>query len=86
MHAYFFNGLIALDQLLNVLVFNGMPDETISARSFREKDTSVFWRLFNRAIDTVFLRLFGIVDHSQAAFVAEMQRLEMPKCYQMGVK
>lgn len=37
MRGYFGRVLIAIDQFINVLVFNGWPDETISSRLGREK-------------------------------------------------
>ncbi|MDD5272207.1 MAG: hypothetical protein PHU14_05760 [Methylovulum sp.] len=83
MSAYLFNCLIGLDQLLNVLVFDGMPDETISARCWREQHQP-FWYRLRLVVDYVFLRGFAVENHCQKAFVSEQRRLQMPASYRTG--
>ena len=67
---YFRNILIAFDQFVNVL-FLGQPDETISSRAWRCKDSSSFWKLMRKLIDTIF---FWQKDHCYYSFIAEVER------------
>jgi hypothetical protein len=68
--------LIALDQLVNALLFFGWADETISARSWRQRDRWQ-WRVARRAIDWLFA-LLGDSNHCQGAFESELQRRQLP--------
>lgn len=61
--------LIALDQLVNALVFGGWADETISSRSYRE-----FPRLA-KIIDTL---LWFDKDHCYESYVSEAIRSQLP--------
>ena len=67
---YLINILISLDQFLNVL-FLGQPDETISSRAWRCKDSSSFWKFMRKLIDTLF---FWQKDHCYHSFIAEIER------------
>ena len=67
---YFRNILIAFDQFVNVL-FLGQPDETISSRAWRCKDSGSFWKLMRKLIDTIF---FWQKDHCYYSFIAEVER------------
>ena len=67
---YFINILISFDQFVNVL-FLGQPDETISSRAWRCKDSSSFWRFMRKLIDTIF---FWQKDHCYYSFIAEVER------------
>ena len=67
---YILNILISLDQFVNVL-FLGQPDETISSRAWRCKDTSSFWKFMRKLIDTIF---FWQKDHCYYSFIAEVER------------
>ena len=67
---YILNILIAFDQFVNVL-FLGKPDETISSRAWRCKDTSSFWKFMRKLIDTIF---FWQKDHCYNSFIAEVER------------
>jgi hypothetical protein len=59
---------IALDQVLNALL-GGNPDETLSARAWREEQLgSARWGRCRRAIDRLF---FWQSQHCRAAFRAE---------------
>lgn len=52
---YFFNILISVDQLLNVLI-GGKPDETISSRAGKGRlRGSLFWSIAASIIDVLFL-------------------------------
>ena len=74
--------LIALDQLANTLIDNGMSDETISARAYRLTDNSRAWHKAHIAIDYVFRVLFGELNHCYLSYVSEWQRNQLPKEYQ----
>ena len=67
---YFINILISFDQFVNVL-FLGQPDETISSRAWRCKDSSSFWKFMRKLIDTIF---FWQKDHCYYSFIAEVER------------
>ena len=67
---YIINILVALDQFVNVL-FLGQPDESISSRAWRCKDTSSFWKFMRKLIDTIF---FWQKDHCYYSFIAELER------------
>lgn len=58
------NWLVLFSHMLNVLVFNGDPQESLSARSYREQ----MWT--ERYIDA-FFRLFGDERHCKAAHIEE---------------
>ena len=63
--------LIALDQLLNALLF-GYADETLSSRAYRaDRDGKVFGRIFRPFIDTLF---FWQPRHCFQSYLAEVQR------------
>lgn len=73
---YLKNNLVALDQGLNVLLFNGSPDETISARCMRgvlagQKHWRPLYRLLNW-IDP---------GHCESALRAEQLRRQLPSFY-----
>lgn len=67
---YIINLLVAFDQFINVL-FLGQPDETISSRAWRCKDSSSFWKFMRKLIDTIF---FWQKDHCYYSFIAEVER------------
>ena len=67
---YVLNILIAFDQLVNALIL-GQPNETISSRAWRCKDTSSFWKFMRKLIDTIF---FWQKDHCYYSFIAEVER------------
>lgn len=73
MWQYIKNILIALDQLLNT-VFNGMPDETLSARAWRlEQERGRKWPRI--LID---LLLFFEKDHCYQSYLSEIERKQLP--------
>ena len=61
--------LIALDQLVNAMIFGGWADETISSRSWRE-----FPKLA-KVIDTLF---WFDKDHCYESYVSEQLRMQLP--------
>lgn len=67
---YILNILIAFDQLINTLIL-GQPNETISSRAWRCKDSSSFWKFMRKLIDTIF---FWQKDHCYNSFIAEVER------------
>lgn len=64
--------LISIDQLANVVVFDGSPDETLSARAWREQ-----WKI-RPWIDRLF---FFEADHCQASYEWERDRRDLPSSY-----
>lgn len=70
---YFWGLLIALDQLLNAFLA-GYPDETFSARCFRQKGQKL-WGLMAWIIDGLF---FFEPGHCQKSFEAERARQHSP--------
>ena len=68
------NALIAVDQLANVLC-GGWPDETLSSRAWRLRDTGRGWAVARKAVDTLF---FWQPGHCRAAYESEIQRRHLP--------
>lgn len=71
--------LIAIDQLINTL-FKGWADETISARSYRNKDKSSLWKKVYVCINMVF---FMQEDHCKTAYESEKKRRQLPVEYRL---
>lgn len=77
--AFLKNVLIAIDQLLNCLVWVkgdgfGYPDETMSARAWRLREQSSIWRL----IDIVF---WFDPQHCHTSYLSEQTRQQEPNEY-----
>jgi hypothetical protein len=77
MKTYFINLLIALDQLANA-VYGGYPDETLSARSYREKrwsmgiiDLLFFWQTDGA----------GKRNHCEQCYKYEKERMDLAPEY-----
>ena len=70
---YFFNILVLFDQAANVVFFGGWPDETISARCWREQFASRGWARLGGLVDFVALRVFGVRDHCERSFLFEIR-------------
>ena len=69
--AYLISVFVAIDQLLNALLF-GYADETLSSRAYRtDRDGKVFGRIFRPFIDTLF---FWQPRHCFQSYLAEVQR------------
>lgn len=76
------NLLIAIDQLAWVVLSlgNGSPDETISAAAWRmEQQGKLAGQALRPLIDFLF-RPFER-DHCRKAYIAEFQKLQLPKVY-----
>lgn len=67
---------IALDQLLNVLLCNGEPDETMSSAAWRMEQGGYFWGCLRPIIDSLF---WFQEDHCRKAYEAEVLRLQYSK-------
>lgn len=68
--------LIAIDQLLNALLF-GYADETLSSRAYRaDREGKVFGQFFRPLIDTLF---FWQERHCYRAYMEEVNRRQYPK-------
>lgn len=70
--------LIAVDQLANVALFFGQPDETVSARSYRLR-AHPLWGLLQRTLDHVF---WWQKNHCQQCYDWERARRDLPPEYQ----
>ncbi len=67
---------IAIDQTLNAILA-GSPDETLSSRAWRaERNGKLFGKFFRPVIDTLF---FFEPNHCMHAYLAELQRAQLPK-------
>lgn len=65
--------LTLFSQLLNVIVFNGSPDETVSGRAWREGWTNPAWRKRQLLIDRLFRdRLHCKRSHERDVLFARM--------------
>lgn len=82
---YFIRVLLALDQLANVVLCNGMPDETMSAVSYRMNRDGRFWGFMMPVIDLMF-RWQGYPDHCYRAYLKEIARVQYPDEYKTKAK
>ena len=78
---YAVRNLTAIDQLAHTLI-GGHPDETISARCWRERHTNRFWRFMWRVVDCLF---FWQPGHCEAAYWNEMYDKHKPGVYRRGM-
>lgn len=76
---YLVRVLIALDQLLSTLAC-GFPDETLSARAWRERRRRP-WGVVRAAIDLLF---FWQPDHCRRSYLRELERGQLPEIYRSG--
>lgn len=65
--------LLAVDQLANTFL-GGWADESLSARSWRERNDK-FWGIARRVIDVIF---FFQPNHCEQAYMSEQLRLQSP--------
>lgn len=86
----FKQALIAIDQLANTLFYSshdhkeygygfGMADETISARSWRLRDTTLFWKGLQVSLDIVFFWDAGL--HCYKSYLHEYNKHQLPPHY-----
>ena len=79
MKRYLLNALIAIDQLLNVLIALGEPDETLSSVAWRmERDGKPWGRIMRPVIDTLF---WWDPQHCFTSYLAEKKRNHLPTEY-----
>lgn len=78
--SYLLRLLIALDQLLNVLICNGEPDETMSSAAYRMERDGHFWGFTRKWIDCLFY--FLEKDHCRKAYESESFRLQLSPEFQ----
>lgn len=71
--------LLAIDQLLNVLICNGEPDETMSSAAYRMERDGRFWGFMRPVIDTLF---WFQLNHCRCAYEAELLRQQYSKEFQ----
>ena len=77
MWKYVKNVLIWLDQGVNVILFLGYPDETLSARAYRHYlDGSKPY--LKKIIDTL---LFFDKDHCKGSYESEIRNRQLPPQY-----
>lgn len=82
---YIIRVLLAIDQLLNVVICNGSPDETMSAASYRMHRDGRFWGFMMPVIDLMF-RWQGYPDHCYRAYLKELDRTQYPDEYKPKAK
>ena len=76
---YFLRLLLAIDQLLNVAICNGEPDETMSSACWRMERDGRFWGFMRPVID----RLFWFQpNHCRRAYEAELLRQQYAIVFQ----
>lgn len=76
---YIIRVLLALDQLANVVFFNGSPDETMSATSYRMNRDGRFWGFLMYPINWLFF--WQGPNHCRNAYLNELARLQYPDEY-----
>lgn len=74
---YIMKLLIALDQLCNTIL-GGMPDETISARAWRNRDNKLY-AILVVLIDSLF---YMDPNHCETSFESEVIRRHLPEVYE----
>lgn len=74
---YLMNYMVAKDQLWNARLA-GWPDETLSARCYRNDGTKRRWTIARRVIDFVALHVFRQKNHCYQAFLSEQKRRQSP--------
>jgi hypothetical protein len=74
MKRWFLNVLTAIDQLLNALICNGEPDETMSSAAYRMHRDGRPTGFLKTIIDTLF---FFDPDHCKTSYWAEKKRSQL---------
>lgn len=72
---YFIQILLSIDQFANTLL-GGWADETLSSRSYRQRNKNKFWRFIQRIADFLFYWKDG-PGHCAKAYDSEKQRLQV---------
>lgn len=80
--------LVCFDQLLNVVIFNGYEDETLSARFYRWTEKGgTLWKLPALVVDAVFFFDYIYdasgkkIKHCEKSFIREANRHGFPDDY-----
>jgi len=68
--------LISIDQVLNT-VLGGWADETLSARAWRLRERSAFWKYAMHVINAIFLDS----THCAKSYASELMRRQLPPEY-----
>lgn len=76
---YLVRVLLAVDQLANVVFFNGSPDETMSAASYRMHRDGRFWGFLMYPINWLFF--WQGPNHCYNAYIKELKRTQYPEEY-----
>jgi hypothetical protein len=76
--SYFTNILIGIDQLANVVLLGGYPDETFSAECWRKGKTSWYWDALRIGIDALF---WFDKQHCFSSYISEFERKQLPEEY-----
>lgn len=76
---YIIRTLLAIDQLLNVVLCNGSPDETMSAASYRMHRDGRFWGFMMPVIDLMFW--WQGPNHCKNAYLKELAHTQYPAEY-----
>jgi hypothetical protein len=76
---YIIRTLLAIDQLLNVVICNGSPDETMSAASYRMNRDGRWWGFMMPVIDLMFW--WQGPNHCRNAYLKEIARVQFPDEY-----
>ena len=79
-YSYIIRALLALDQLANVVICNGEPDETMSAASYRMHRDGRFWGFMMPVIDALFW--WQGPNHCYNAYIKELRLVQYPAEYQ----
>lgn len=74
MKLWLLNLAIAIDQLLNVLICNGEPDETLSSAAYRMHRDGRPTGFFKPVIDTL---LWFDKDHCYQSYLSEKRRAQL---------
>lgn len=81
MKEYLLNNATAFDQLANTLL-GGSPDETLSARAYRnEQQGKLLGRFFRPVIDLLF---WFDENHCYKSYLSEKYRQQFPAYYRKG--
>lgn len=77
--SYFLRLALAFDQLLNVLLCNGEPDETMSSAAYRMERDGRFWGFMRPVIDRLF---WWDPNHCYESYRSELSRSQYAKEFQ----
>jgi hypothetical protein len=82
--------LIAIDQLINTVTYAhnegfGYADESLSARMWRLREHSKFWRFARNVTDTFFHLVFKQEHHCYHSFLSEYEKHQLPESYRQAI-